>query len=514
MPDRQNLGEGYCGCKEVVLGAHRYAQHIHPSGGGYLCRDSPRHSPIVQPPNNACVETERLQDTLETRIAVKPANAGALPRAARIAALCGALLFPGGGGAEAQGQSKAADASFSKEMAASISGNPAATDYATGTGWLGRALGLPDEWGLTLGGLWLADTNLVAAGGDRPGGWTNNSALVVGLGVDAEKLVGWRGASFGFEFLQFNGADTNAEAGSVAGYNGIVGAPPYQRTELLEAWYLQEMVKDVLKVRIGRSTPGYDFGNVLRPVALDDATQNIPAVSGLLYSPLFVNGSIIGAMPGYYNPGNGVTVNFMPTKSFYFNLGIYDGNRARGVQTGVTAPQFNGYYFNIAEIGVNWLLGDGKHPGQFGIGLWRQTGQLTAGNVTEDGTGGVYLFGSQRVAFGLNSSVPQSSISVFYQVGANASQTLPITQFYGAGVTAFGLVGSRARDSMGAGVAVSRLNPVLFARPTEVMIQAYYQAHLFAAIFLQPTVTLIPTPGLSPDLPFTVTTTLRLTVLF
>jgi len=111
-----------------------------------------------------------LQDTLETRIAVKPANAGALPRAARIAALCGALLFPGGGGAEAQGQSKAADAPLAKEKAASISGNPAATDYATGTGWLGRALGLPDEWGLTLGGLWLADTNLVAAGGDRPGG--------------------------------------------------------------------------------------------------------------------------------------------------------------------------------------------------------------------------------------------------------------------------------------------------------------------------------------------------------
>ncbi len=99
---------------------------------------------------------------------------------------------------------------------------------------------------------------------------------MIGLGIDAEKLVGWRGASFGFEFLQFNGADTNAEAGSVAGYNGIVGAPPFQRTELLEAWYLQEMIKDVLQVRIGRSTPGYDFGNVLRPVALDDATAEHP----------------------------------------------------------------------------------------------------------------------------------------------------------------------------------------------------------------------------------------------
>jgi hypothetical protein len=48
---------------------------------------------------------------------------------------------------------------------ASVSGNPAATTFSTGTGWLGRQLGLRDEWGITLGGIWLADTNLVAAGG-------------------------------------------------------------------------------------------------------------------------------------------------------------------------------------------------------------------------------------------------------------------------------------------------------------------------------------------------------------
>lgn len=49
-----------------------------------------------------------------------------------------------------------------------------------------------DEWGVTLGGLWLADTNLVAAGGQQPGGWTNNSALFISLAIDAEKLVDWR----------------------------------------------------------------------------------------------------------------------------------------------------------------------------------------------------------------------------------------------------------------------------------------------------------------------------------
>lgn len=62
--------------------------------------------------------------------------------------------------------------------------------------------------------------------------------------------------------------------------------------------------------------------------------------------------------------------------------------------------------------------------------------------------------------------------------------------------------------------ALSRLNPVLFARPSELTFQACYQADLFAAVFLQPTVTLILTPGALPDLPCTVTTTRRLTALF
>ena len=396
---------------------------------------------------------------------------------------------------------------------AAISGNPAASDFSTGTGWLGRTLGLRDEWGVTLGGLWLADTNVVVAGGAKPGGWTNNSALFLGLHVDADKLVGWRGAAFGFQFLQFNGADTLGEAGSVMGYNGIVGAPPWQRTEFFQYWYRQEIIKDTLQVRIGRSAPATDFNNVLRPVTFNDSAQNIPAVSGVLYSTVFA-GSLLGVIPGYYNSAVGITVTATPTESVYFNAGFYDGNRARHVETGLAPPHFNGYYFMIGEMGVDWLLGEGNHPGQFAVGLWRQTGMLEARGVVTNGAGGFYLFGSQRVAFGVNPRVSSSSVSVFFQFGVNEGDTLLLKQYYGAGITGFGLVGNRERDSLGFGVAYSRLNPVLFARESELMFQAYYQAHVVGSIYLQPTVSLIPTPGAAPDLPCALTTTLRLTVLF
>jgi porin len=222
---------------------------------------------------------------------------------------------------------------------------------------------------------------------------------------------------------------------------------------------------------------------------------------------------LLCVLPGYYNPANGVTVNFTPTESFYVNLGFYDGNLARGIQTGLVGPELNGYYFAIGEIGFNWLLGEGKHPGQLGIGLWRQTGELTArGGVREAGTGGVYLFGSQRVAYGL--TTPTSSVSVFYQFGANQSETRPVTQYVGGGLTGFGLIDGRPRDSAGMGVGWSRLNNHIFQRPSELMLQAYYQAHIVAAIFLQPTITYIPEPGASPTTPGALTTTLRLTVLF
>src|SRR5258708_4067426 len=294
-------------------------------------------------------------------------------RAAALGALCWLAGAAPGGARAGEGTVAAAEAAPPAPVP-SGSGTPAATTFSTGTGWLGRTLGLRDEWGVTLGGLWLADTNVVVAGGAQPGGWTNNSALFVGLAIDADKLVGWQGASFGFQFLQLNAGNTNGEAGSVQGYNGIVGPPPFNRTELFEAWYAQEMIKDVLKIRIGRVNPGADFNNVLRPVTFTDSNQNIPSVSALIYSTVFVNGTLIRSLPGYYNSGNGVTVNFTPTKSFYVNLGVYDGNNALRVQTGMAPPSFNGYSFNIGETGTHWTLGEGNHSRPLDIRAWPPQG--------------------------------------------------------------------------------------------------------------------------------------------
>jgi porin len=444
--------------------------------------------------------------------------------------LCMASLLPSARSAESPTEPVV---SVSDQLAAkapdSITGNPAAESELPGTGLAGRLLQLPPDAGLRLGGLWLADTNGLISGGAQPGKWSWNSALIIGANFEAEKLLNWQGASFAIQFLQFNGQNTNGEAGSVQGYNSLPGAKPLDRSELYQVWYRQTLFDDKIIFRIGKIVPTYDFNNVARPVPTQDEALRIPAVTGLLYTPVFVNPTLLGAIGGYYNSVYGVTVTLALTKNSYLNYGFYDGNVARGVQTGLTGPHFNGYYFNILEAGVDWVAA-GKYPGQLGAGLWYQTGHLRGPpGISENGTGGFYLFGGQRIWGRLSENpsdgkeeivVPTSereqnaSISTFVQFGVNNSETLPVNEYVGLGFTGFGLVPHRPGDSIGVGLAWSWLNPNLFDRSSELMFQGYYQARLFAGTFFQPAVSYIPTPGASSKLGSAWALTFRFTFLF
>jgi porin len=411
---------------------------------------------------------------------------------------------------------------------AAITGNPAAENQLPGTGLAGRLLHLPEDSGFRLGGLWLADTNGLLSGGAQPGKWSWNSALIIGANLDAEKLLNWKGASFGVQFLQFNGQNTNGQAGSVQGYNSLPGAPPLNRSELYQLWYRQTLFDDKIVFRIGKMVPTYDFNNVARPVPTQDETLEIPAVTGLLYTPVFVNPTLLGVIGGYYNSVYGLTLTVAPTRNSYLNYGFYDGNVAPGVQTGLTGPHFNGYYFNILEAGVDWVAA-GRYPGQLGAGLWYQTGVLQGPpGVSENGTGGFYLFGSQRI-WGRSTGSPapdgknaipagegpqKASISTFAQFGVNNSDTLQVKEYFGLGFTGFGLVPHRPDDSLGVGMAWSWLNPNQNVRSNELMFQGYYQAHLYAGTFFQPAVSYIPNPGANRKFDGAWALTFRLTLLF
>jgi porin len=308
--------------------------------------------------------------------------------------------------------------------------------------------------------------------------------------------------------------------------------PPFTRQELYQLWWRQTFFDDRLIFRIGKSVPTYDFNNVVRPVPVDDPAASIPAVTSLIYTPIFVNPTILGAIPGYYNSATGITATLAPTKKLYLSYGFYDGNLAQGQQTGLQGPRFNGYYFHIGEVGYAYRLGAQKKPGSFGIGGWGQTGKLplhTASKQTVTGVGGVYLFGSQRLWF-RKPGQDNSGVSGFYQFGANNSNAMLARQYFGTGLTGFGLVPGRPDDSMGFGLALTWLNTESFAghaffpkfheghplplRPSQLMFQWYYQMQLAKGVFFQPAITYIPTPGMSTTIPASAAGTMRLIVLF
>ena len=419
-----------------------------------------------------------------------------------------------------------------------ISANPAAVDIIAGTGALGRLLGFDKDSGIRLGGLWIGDASGVLSGGQNPGMWGLNSLAILDLNLDTEKLMGWAGGSFGTEFLQFNGQNTNSLAGAFPGFDSIEAGPPFNRSQLYELWYRQTVFDDKLIFRIGKSVPTYDFNNVVRPVPVGDPSAAIPAVTALAYTPIFVNPTMLGVIPGYYNSATGITTTFAPTKSVYMNYGFYDGNLALGHQTGLSGPRFNGYYFHIGEIGRSYRLGEQQKPGNFGVGVWGQTGKLQdlRGGST-NGAIGMYFFGAQRLWF-RSPGVDNSGVSGFYQYGVNNSNALHARQYVGGGLTAFGLVPKRPDDSFGLGLNCTWLTSgvdgadIFFQsppnarplpnqlRPSQLMFQCYYQMKLVDGWFFQTNLTDIPTPGIPPQsghrtsFPNALAITLRLTVLF
>src|SRR4051812_11133851 len=133
-----------------------------------------------------------------------------------------------------------------------ISSNPAAVDIITGTGALGRLLGLDRDSGIRLGGLWIGDASGVLAGGRRPGKWGLNSLAIADLNLDMEKLSNWSGASFGTQFLQFSGEPTNVLAGAFPGFDSIEVTPPLTRQQLYQLWYRQALFDNKLIFRVGK----------------------------------------------------------------------------------------------------------------------------------------------------------------------------------------------------------------------------------------------------------------------
>lgn len=399
-----------------------------------------------------------------------------------------------------------------------LAGNPAAVNLFNGTGKLGEFLGIAPETGVQFGGLWIGNTAFIM-GGQGAGNATYNNLAIVDLQVDLEKFWGVRGASFAATFLQFDGGFTNAHEGVAIGFDGLTEAAPLNRSELYQLWWRQKLLEDTLILRVGKSIPYVDFGNVIKALPIDRERRPpvVPAVTALIYAPIFVNPTMLGVMPGYYNSAWGVTGSFIPNE-YYATAGVFDGSLARGRQTGnYAAPTFEGYYFSIGEVGKVW---GGDYPGKMAFGGWGQSGAFCAGltatkgcegqSRVQNGMQGFYTLLTNRVMTVDWANSPGAIIG-FMQFGINNSQFMMVNQFVGGGLSAFGVIPDRDRDSLGIGFGLSYMNPLessksyqganyhysTYSRTNELVTQLYYQAHVLGDVYVQPVLSYVPHPAMN-----------------
>ncbi|MCT0252516.1 MULTISPECIES: carbohydrate porin [unclassified Synechocystis] len=395
---------------------------------------------------------------------------------------------------------------------AGISGNPAASNMLVGTGDLGRWLGLDENSPFRLGGVFMGNVSQQISGGNQPGSTDFNGALILGLGIDLEKAVGWKNAFFEVEGLQYNGQPVNFAAGSVQGYNSVEAGPPLNRTELYQLWLNQTFLDNRLSFRVGKLIPSMNFGYVGRPFVTQTNPQLFTSTTGLIYTPAFVGPAMLGFIPGYYNSAFGLYGSWKSwggpgdnpatPNGWYAQAGIYDGRGAQGVQTGLVWPNFSGPLFKVAEVGGTWTpYADAPEIGwgSVAVGGWRQSGPLTApGGAFETQTGGIYGYLVQKLGK-FRDSEDQNGIVGFVQGGWNSSNTALIHSSLGFGLTFIAPFGDRPLDSYGFGFSWARLNANPLAgygfNSYETMVQFYAQYHLVGNLFIQPVLTVLPTPG-------------------
>jgi porin len=342
--------------------------------------------------------------------------------------------------------------------------NPRAVSGLFYSGLLQQALGLSPDSALRVGGIVDLGGNWLLSGGLDPHRLSGDFASSFGADVDMEKALRIPGGEFYASLGLYQGTNANGQAGSVQDYDNLAPLIDFHRTELYELWWRQRLFSDKLILKIGKINGTAEFDQVLIPVPIPETNLQDWTISDLLYAPVGLNPTLFGRLPGSPNTAWGVTASFLPMNSLYASYGLFDGNGARGVQTGLNVgPDFNSYKFNIGEVGYAWRLGDEGKPGRIGVGIWGQTGTLFTGNLTPvQGANGFYAFGSQRLWYQHPKQDPSGLIG-FLQFGASNSGANIATRYVGSGLTALGLVPGRPADSMGIGLAWSKLNPGQYA---------------------------------------------------
>ena len=337
-------------------------------------------------------------------------------------------------------------------------------EFFTGD-WNGQRTRLADQ-GVELGGTYIGEIFSNVSGGTRQGIIYEGLAELF-LSMDCEKLIGLKGGEFHIHSYYPHGPSLTGNY--VNDLSTVSNIDAYDSPRLEEAWYQQTFLEDILSFKIGQLAVDKEF-------FISD------------YGSLFISGTfgaftMIGTdlpnPPVYPLAVPGARLRIGPSKLFYIQAGIYDGDSgAQALNSSGThwnlGSQSNMLSFYEAGYKLNQEEKNKGLPGTYKVGAFLHTGKFT--DVLRDNVGrsaivsqgsplmhdsnyGFYFIVDQMFCREpTKENVSQQGLGVFYRVGTAPDDRNRISFYSEGGLSYQGLLPGRDEDLFGMGIAYSQIS--------------------------------------------------------
>lgn len=322
------------------------------------------------------------------------------------------------------------------------------------------------------------------------------------LTLDAEKLVGWKGASFFLYGLENHGGSPSEDVGDAQVVSNIDAPDSWK---LYEAWFQQNLFDDRLSLLAGLYNLNGEF-----------YVNDVAA--------LFINSSFgIGkdfSQSGRQGPSIfpttslGVRLKGKPTDDTYVMAAVLDGvsglpSNPHGTQ--IAFSQKDGY---LLAFETGWLRGVDENspdaPGKYALGGWFYTSRfpdLRTGRERR-GSHGIYALAEQMLW--RETDDPAQGLAVFARGGFAESQFNPFDWFVAGGATYTGAIPGRDADQLGFALATGFLGGAaagaarrdgLQPASHETAIEWTYRLQVTPWFAIQPDIQYVVNPGASRSIP-------------
>jgi porin len=314
--------------------------------------------------------------------------------------------------------------------------------------------------------------------------------LEVGLEVDAERTLGWRGATL--KVSGFHNDDSTLSDRFVGDIQAISGKDATGGTRLYEAWMRQAFGPGVLKAGV-----------------IDLNTEFSVNATGLI----FVNGAqglgLDLAQVGRNGPsvfpatGLGLVGEALIGGHWSVKLGVFDG-----VPRDSARPRGGTFRLGMDEGAL--VIGEVSHGAQeetrFAVGLWGHTAKFDAlgGPVSQDSSMGGYVLAEQPLA-----RWGRRRLDGFARLGFADPKIEQIAATYSAGLVLKGPILGFDDEALGVGVTVAqngrqfRRAQAALGTPVELRetaLELTYRAQVTSWLALQPDLQYVINPGADPAL--------------